>query len=164
MVQAAWDNGTRFMNRDTLYSSVVLDLSKPVTMVMPETAGRYQSLHVINQDHYSFAKIEPGRYGLTQDEVEPIKHLVFTAAGWGGMPLKNTFGDLGSVAKNDGTPHVLTARDVPVRAFWSVIAYDANGYIPQNDTGIYSYNSVTAEPNADGSITIHFGGDRDQIN
>jgi len=68
------------------------------------------------------------------------------------------------VENNDGSPHVLTAKDVPVRAFWSVIAYDANGYIPQNDTGIYSYNSVTAEPNADGSITIHFGGDRDQIN
>ena len=32
------------------------------------------------------------------------------------MPLKNTFGDLGSVAKNDGTPHVLTARDVRLQA------------------------------------------------
>jgi hypothetical protein len=32
-----------------------------------------------------------------KDEVEPIKHLVFTAAGWGGIPLKNIFGDLGSV-------------------------------------------------------------------
>jgi len=80
------------------------------------------------------------------------------------MPLKNTYGDLGSVARNDGTPHVLTARDVPVRAFWSVVVYDANGYIPQNDIGVCSYDDVTADPNADGSITIHFGGDRDQIN
>ncbi|HSR31194.1 MAG TPA: DUF1254 domain-containing protein, partial [Anaerolineae bacterium] len=45
------------MNRDTLYSSVVLDLSEPATVIMPETGGRYQSLHVISQDHYSFAKI-----------------------------------------------------------------------------------------------------------
>ena len=32
------------------------------------------------------------------------------------------------------------------------------------DLGIYSHNNVTAKPNADGSITIHFGGDKDQIN
>ena len=35
----------------------------------------------------------------TNDEVDPIKHLAFTAVGWGGMPLKNTFGILGSVAR-----------------------------------------------------------------
>ena len=50
-------------------SGAVLDLSEPATVVMPETGGRYQSLEVINQDHYSFAKIKPGRYELTQDEV-----------------------------------------------------------------------------------------------
>jgi hypothetical protein len=65
---------------------------------------------------------------------------------------------------NDGTPHVVTAKDVPVRAFWSVIVYGANGFIADNDLGVYSYNNVTAEPNADGSITIHFGGDPDQVN
>jgi hypothetical protein len=57
------------MNRDTLYSSAVLDLSKPAVVTMPESDGRYMSLHVINQDHYSFAKIKPGRYELTQDVV-----------------------------------------------------------------------------------------------
>ncbi|MFC2036940.1 DUF1254 domain-containing protein [Chloroflexota bacterium] len=57
------------MNRDTLYSAVVVDLSEPVTVIMPETGGRYQSLQVINQDHYSFAKTKPGRYELTQTEV-----------------------------------------------------------------------------------------------
>ena len=57
------------INRDTLYSSAVLDLSEPATVIMPETGGRYQSLQVISQDHYSFAKTKPGRYELTQDEV-----------------------------------------------------------------------------------------------
>ena len=28
------------MNRDTLYSSAVLDLSEPATVIMPETSGR----------------------------------------------------------------------------------------------------------------------------
>ena len=32
------------------------------------------------------------------------------------------------------------------------------------DTGVYSYNNITAQPNDDGSITIHLGGDPDQIN
>jgi hypothetical protein len=80
------------------------------------------------------------------------------------MPLKNTFGDRGTVENNDGTPHVLTVKDVPVRAFWSIIVYDADGFIPENDLGIYSYNNVTAEPDPDGSITIHLGGDPDQVN
>jgi hypothetical protein len=80
------------------------------------------------------------------------------------LPNKQTIAELGSVEQNDGTPHVMTVKDVPVRAFWSVIVYDANGFIPENDLGIYSYNNVTAKPNADGSITIHFGGDADQIN
>jgi hypothetical protein len=231
------------MNRDTLYSAAAVDLSEPVTVTMPETGGRYQSLQVISQDHYTFAKTKPGRYELTQEqvgtryaqltvrtfmdandpedikvanalqdalklegggsgtldipdwdieqlmeargalntlaqlgasnvgafgtkeEVDPIKHLIFTAAGWGGLPNKQTIADLGSVENNDGTPHVLNVpKDVPVRAFWSVIVYDADGFIPENDLGIYSYNNVTAKPNADGSITIHFGGDKDQIN
>ena len=230
------------MNRDTLYSSAVLDLREPATVVMPETNGRYQSLHVISQDHYSFAKTKPGRYALsrenvgtryaylivrtfcdaddpddivatnalqdaleiegggsgvldipewnieqmleardalntlaklgvsnvgafgTREEVDPIRHLIFAAAGWGGLPNKQTIAELGAVEKNDGTPHVLTVKDVPVRAFWSVIVYDANGFIPENDLGIYSYNNVTAKPNPDGSITIHFGGDPSQIN
>ena len=37
------------MNRDTLYSATVLDLSKPVALTMPDTDGRHISLHVINQ-------------------------------------------------------------------------------------------------------------------
>lgn len=57
------------MNRDTLYSAVVLDLSKPATVVLPETGGRYLSMHVINQDHYMYVVTKPGRYRLTQQEV-----------------------------------------------------------------------------------------------
>ena len=39
------------MNQDTLYSATVLDLSKPVTITLPEIGGRYMSMHVVNQDH-----------------------------------------------------------------------------------------------------------------
>jgi len=58
-----------------------------------------------------------GAFG-TKEEVDPIRHLIFAAAGWGGLPNKQTIADVGSVEKNDGTPHVLKVpQDVPVRAF-----------------------------------------------
>jgi hypothetical protein len=40
-------------NRDTLYSWGVFDLASPVTIVMPNTKGRFQSLLVIDQDEYN---------------------------------------------------------------------------------------------------------------
>jgi hypothetical protein len=43
---------SRRMNRDTLYSSVVVDISKGATFTMPDSGGRYMSATVINQDHY----------------------------------------------------------------------------------------------------------------
>ena len=38
-------------NRDTLYSIGVFDLRSPLTITLPETEGRYQSLMIVNQDH-----------------------------------------------------------------------------------------------------------------
>jgi len=57
------------MNQDTLYSAVVLDLSRPVKITLPEVGGRYMSMHVVNQDHYMFVDSEPGTYELTEDSV-----------------------------------------------------------------------------------------------
>ncbi len=57
------------MNQDTLYSGIVLDMSKPATITLPEVDGRYMSMHVVNQDHYMFVESEPGTYELTADKV-----------------------------------------------------------------------------------------------
>ena len=227
------------MNRDTIYSTAVLDLSKPVTITMPDASGRYMSLHVINQDHYSFVVSNSGAHKLTKekvgsryaylivrtfvdagdpndikaanaaqdammisgggngpldipnwnmtqlleargalntlaklggnaalafgtkDEVNPIDHLIFAAAGWGGLPQKSAFYEIATVTKNDGAPHTVTVKDVPVDAFWSITVYGADGFIQENPDGRYSYNNVSAKPSKDGSITINFGGCED---
>ena len=57
------------MNQDTLYSGIVLDMSKPATITLPEVGGRYMSMHVVNQDHYMFVESKPGTYELTEEKV-----------------------------------------------------------------------------------------------
>lgn len=43
---------SRRMNRDTLYSSVVIDISQGAIFSMPDAGDRYMSATVINEDHY----------------------------------------------------------------------------------------------------------------
>jgi len=232
------------MNRDTLYSAGIFDLTEPVTVVKPESGGRFQSMLVINQDH-SMLPVEhgPGRFELTQEKVgtryvavvfrtfvdannpgdvktanamqdqiaveqkatgtfeipewdevsllkvrdaikvlastlsnfngcfgdkaklDPIRHLLGTAAGWGGNP-DNAARYINVVPElNDGqTPYAVTVKDVPVDGFWSITVYDKDGYMQQNEQNAYSFNNVTAKKDADGGITIHFGGGPDAIN
>jgi hypothetical protein len=226
------------MNRDTIYSFGIFDLTQPVTITMPEADGRFQSMQVINQDHYTITvEHDPGTYRFTQEdagtrylsviirtfmdpndeadiaaanvaqdmikaqqsdrgefdvpdwdaeslatvrglllalgatvpdsfakafgskeEVDPIMHLLGTAAGWGGNPPGAAVYPGGFPALNDGkVPHAVTVKDVPVDGFWSITVYNEDGFMEKNDLGIYSFNGVTAEATADGSTTIHFG-------
>lgn len=58
------------MNRDTLYSSLVLDLSTPVVLTKSDTGDRYQSILVVNEDHLARKVIyEPGEYRLTKEDL-----------------------------------------------------------------------------------------------
>jgi hypothetical protein len=58
------------MNRDTLYSFAIFDLATPVTITKPEARGRFQSMMVINQDHYiKQVEYAPGTYTLTRDKI-----------------------------------------------------------------------------------------------
>ena len=95
-----------------------------------------------------------------KDQLDPIHHLMGAAFGWGGQPKEAAVYLNFYPEKNDGkTPYTLTVKDVPVDAFWSAIVYDSKGWIIKNARDIYSYNDITAKKAADGSITIHFGGD-----
>ena len=98
-------------------------------------------------------------------EVDPVQHLIGTAAGWGGNPPTAAL-YAGSVpAQNDGkTPYQLTVKDVPVDGFWSVSVYNKEGYFQKNALNSYTVNNVTAKPNKDGSVTIQLGGDERALN
>ena len=58
------------MNRDTIYSLGVFDLTTPVTITKPDSGKRYQSLQVFNDEQYTrLVAYKPGSYTLTQEEV-----------------------------------------------------------------------------------------------
>jgi len=56
-------------NRDTLYSFGVFDLRSPVTITLPETGGRYQSLMIVSQDHSIWGLYGPKKGTLTEENV-----------------------------------------------------------------------------------------------
>ncbi len=232
-------------NRDTLYSMGVFDLTTPVTIVKPDSPDRFQSLLVIDQDHFNPVLKHGGgevtltrqgvgtRYVLAlfrtfvdpndpddvkaahalQDAIEVrqdspgtldlpdwdtdslvdtrnqintlanqmssfpnafgqrglvnrLNHFLASAFGWGGNPERGAMYFNVTPEKNDGTtPHTLKMpKDVPVDAFWSVTVYNKEGFFEKNKYNAYSFNSVTAEKDDDGGVTIHFGGDPDQPN
>jgi hypothetical protein len=223
-------------NRDTLYSTALVDVSEGATIELPDAGGRYLSAMVIDQDHYLEQVLhEPGSHGLSpatcatpyvvittrilvdasdptdveavhrlQDAlvlqaasaneftapdydvatldatrnallelarglggferafgprhvVDPVRHLLGTAAGWGGLPETEAY----YLNVEPGLPvgeYRLRVTDVPVDAFWSISVYNADGYFVPNDRDAYNINSVMAQPDVDGAVTVHFGG------
>ena len=86
-------------------------------------------------------------------EVDPVRHLLGTAFGWGGLPESEAFyvTQAETMAVGDYT---LTVGEVPVDAFWSITVYNRDGFLDENPYGAYSLNSVTARRGADGTVTV----------
>jgi hypothetical protein len=99
-----------------------------------------------------------GAFG-NKAQVDPIRHLIGSAVGWGGNPDKDAYYLNVTPSGNDGkTVYKLEAKDVPVDGFWSISLYNGEGYFVKNDANAYSLNNLTAKKNADGSISVQFGG------
>ena len=96
----------------------------------------------------------------TKDQVDPVRFLIGSAMAWGGNPEKDATYINVTPAKNDGkTIHKLTVKgNVPVDGFWSISLYNDKGYFEKNDQNAYSVNNLTAKKDADGSVTVQFGG------
>jgi len=94
-----------------------------------------------------------------KDQVDPVRHLIGTAAGWGGNPDKDATYLSVVPPDNDGTTtYRLNVRNVPVDGFWSISLYNAEGYYEKNALNAYSLNNITAAKNTDGSVSVQFGG------
>ena len=62
-------------------------------------------------------------------QVDPIRRLLGTAAGWGGNPRTAALYAGADPKLNDGkTAYTLTLKDVPVDGFWSVSVYNKAGF------------------------------------
>lgn len=100
-----------------------------------------------------------------KDKLDPLKHLMGTAYGYGGNPDEDAAYFQNILEKNDGkTAFSLTVKDVPVDGFWSITIYNSEGYMKKNEYNSYSINNITAKKNENGSFTINFGGDPKQDN
>jgi hypothetical protein len=225
------------MNRDTLYSFAVVDISAGATLTVPDSGERYLSVMVVNEDHYINRVFhDAGRYDLTveelgsqfvvvavrtlvdpnnpddlaavaavqdqlalaagasrtfetpeydieslnrtrtallglaadldsftamfgrQEDVDDVHHLIGTAAGWGGLPDAEASYE-GVFPNLPVGEYELTIGDVPVDGFWSISVYNADGFFEPNDHDSYSVNNITARHNADGTVTVRFGGE-----
>lgn len=100
-----------------------------------------------------------GSFGA-RGQVDPIQHLIGTAAGWGGIPDKDVIYASFTPAKNDGkTVYIINVpKTVPVKDFWSVSVYNPKGFFEKNAYNAYSVNDITAKKNEDGSVTVQLGG------
>jgi hypothetical protein len=95
-----------------------------------------------------------------RDEVDPVRHLIGTAMGFGGNSEKDALYLPVTPQKNDGkTAYKLTVPgDVPVDGFWSISLYNADGRFVKNNRDAYTLNNITAKKDANGSVTVQFGG------
>jgi hypothetical protein len=229
------------MNRDTLYSGAVVDISGGGTITMPEVGDRYQTVMVINQEHYINRVFnEPGTHELTIEEhgspfvdvvartfvnandpddiaevnrlqdglvldmgsanplthpeydpeslistrellktlgkgigdtgrtfgaasdVEPTRHLIGTADAWGGLPEAEAYYIIESEPRELGR-YTFTLGDIPVDAFWSVTIYNKDGYLEPNPFDSYNLNSITAQADSDGSVTLNLAPEGDGL-
>lgn len=93
-------------------------------------------------------------------QVDQVRHLIGTAAAWGGNPDKDAVYLNVTPSKNDGAAiyKLNVPGKVPVNAFWSVTVYNADGFFQKNQYDAYSLNSITAKKATDGSVAVQFGG------
>ena len=127
--------------------------------------GRFE---VPNFDHASQKKVRDALLMLAEtvpdtkrmfgarDQVDPVRHPIGTAMGFGGNPRRTP--STSRLRRARETVHRLTVKDVPVDGFWSISVYNAQGHFEPNPYEAYTLNNITAKTSEDGSIPVQFGG------
>ena len=108
---------TRRMNRDTLYSSAVIDISQGASFSMPDPAGRYMSATFVNQDHF-INKIfhGPGEHTLNLHEFDTdfvllTVRILVNAADPADVKTANKLQDLLTIQSNSAKPFISESYD-----------------------------------------------------
>jgi hypothetical protein len=143
-------------------------LQDAVTVAQPGGPGRFDVPH---WDPVSQKKVRDALLALAEtvpdtkrmfgarDQVDPVRHLIGTAMGFGGNPEQEALYLNVTPSKNDGTTiYRLLVQDVPVDGFWSISVYNAAGHFVKNAFDAYALNNITAKKHADGSVAVQFGG------
>ncbi|MEM8957630.1 MAG: DUF1214 domain-containing protein [Pseudomonadota bacterium] len=174
------------MNRDTLYSAAVVDISDGAALTLPDVGAvnaiqdgfRIDAASSIpfqrpgydleSLDGLRSAAIEVGRFTTDSTRifgpaghVEPLRHFLGTAVGFGGLPEEEAFCLNVDPGLPVGACRIEVPADVPVGALWSVSLYNADGFFERNARDSYGINSVSGTPYDDGSVTVHFCGCED---
>jgi hypothetical protein len=102
-----------------------------------------------------------GMFGRKED-VDPIRHLIGTAMGWGGLPSSEAFYYIETTPRPTGH-YTIAFENVPVDAFWSIAIYNRDGYFEPNNYDSYGMNSVTASPDQDGRVTLNLSPQADGL-
>lgn len=149
-------------------------LQDEVTVEQPDGPGRFEAP---NWDAVSQKTVRDALLILSstlpdlrhafgaRDAVDPVRHLIGTASGWGGNPDQDAVYLNVTPAQNDGVTvyRLIVPAEVPVDGFWSICVYNAEGYFEPNAHGAYSLNNYSAREGAEGTIDIQFGGCDGQV-
>jgi hypothetical protein len=120
----------------------------------------------LNRTRFALLELARGYAGFARafgrkDRVDPVYHLIGTAAAFGGLPEQEAFYLNVDPGLSVGT-YRLTVCDVPVDAFWSITVYSNDGYFIPNARNVYSLNSVSAKRDQDGSVMVLFVPDSEE--
>ncbi|TXI06543.1 MAG: DUF1254 domain-containing protein [Rhizobium sp.] len=146
----------------------VAALQDAITVKQPNGPGQFEPPHWNQQQQKEIrdallvlAKYNSGVANAMgpKGAVDPIRHLIVTAAGWGANPDKDA-SYISVDPRSDGKTifRMNVPAEVPVDGFWSVTVYNDKGFFEKNPYNAYSVNNITAKKNADGGVDIQFGG------
>ncbi|MNP60650.1 hypothetical protein D3C76_1557510 [compost metagenome] len=88
-----------------------------------------------------------------------MQYLIGAASAWGANAPQDAIYLNVVPQKNDGMAvYELKVAEVPVDGFWSISVYNDRGYYEKNALNAYTINNITAKKDADGAVTVRFGG------